>query len=260
VFAWLDGSQNIPSLDYLASIPISFPLIGLTQLVQYLASCRVLKRTPGQLRNLLAGATGHSQGIVSAAVASASATFEDFTENCKRAVKWLFFSGLRGQEAFPTVDVSPDIVNNSLEGGEGVPSPMLSVTGLLVDELIVHIKKTNQHLHDNSKIQISLNNGPRAFVVTGPPKALFGLVVNLRKVRASPGLDQSKVPFSKRKAVFSVRFLVVGVPYHHSAFLSDAVDKVCKIDLKGDDLFSKGSMSIPVFNTEDGELNLSVCV
>jgi fatty acid synthase subunit alpha len=253
VISWLKDTQSTPSLEYLASIPISFPLIGLTQLVQYLVSCRVLRRTPGQLREILGGATGHSQGIVSAVVASASTTFEEFTENAKRAVKWLFYCGLRGQEAFPVLDVSPNIVKDAEEGGEGVPSPMLSVTGLLADELTVHIKKTNQHLPDNSQLQISLNNGPRAFVVTGPPKALFGLVVNLRKIRASNGLDQSKIPFSKRKAVFSVRFLVVGVPYHHAAFLSEAVGKVCQLDLQGVELFSKEELKIPVFNTEDGK-------
>jgi fatty acid synthase subunit alpha, fungi type len=253
VIGWLEDPQATPSLNYLASIPISFPLIGLTQLVQYLASCRILNCTPGQMREHLAGATGHSQGIVSAVVASASCIFEEYVENSKCAVKWLFYSGLRGQEAFPTLDVSPNIVKDSLEGGEGTPSPMLSVTGLLQEELAIYINKTNQYLSDNSKLQVSLHNGPRAFVVTGPPKALFGLVVNLRKIRAPPGLDQSKVPFSKRKAVFSVRFLVVGVPYHHSAFLSEAISKVCEIDLGGIDLFSKEAMAIPVFNTEDGE-------
>ena len=71
------------------------------------------------------------------------------------------------------------------------------------------------------------------------------------------------MPFSKKKAVFSIRFLVVGVPYHHSTFLSEAVTKVCQIDLEDVDLFAKESMVIPVFNTEDGayssKLPLAIC-
>ena len=41
ILAWLDGSAPRPSIEYLASILISFPLIGLTQLAQYLVSMRV---------------------------------------------------------------------------------------------------------------------------------------------------------------------------------------------------------------------------
>lgn len=256
VAAWLDGSIQEPSVDYLASIPISFPLIGMTQLVQYLVSCRVLDNTPGEMRKRLAGATGHSQGIVSAVVASTSSSFEEYIENSKGAIRWLYYCGLRGQEAFPTLDVNPDIVKDSIEGGEGTPSPMLSVTGLLEGELKTHINKTNKHVADNSKLQISLYNGPRAFVVTGPPKTLYGLVVNLRKIKAPPGLNQSKTPFSKRKAVFSTRFLVVGVPYHHRNFMSTAVTKVCEDDLQEEDLFARDAMTIPVFNTEDGKQEL----
>ena len=43
ILTWLDGSAPRPSIEYLTSIPISFPLIGLTQLAQYLVSmCIVL--------------------------------------------------------------------------------------------------------------------------------------------------------------------------------------------------------------------------
>jgi hypothetical protein len=57
--------------------------------------------------------------------------------------------------------------------------------------------------------------------------ALFGLVTSLRKVRAQSGprLDQSKTPFSQRKPVFSIKFLLVGVPYH-SEYLDGVTDTV----------------------------------
>ena len=85
---------------------------------------------------------------------------------------------------------------------------MLSVTGLSLKDLEAHVVSTNEHLVNGSKLQVSLHNGPKAFVVTGPSKALFGLVTSLRKVKASSGLDQSKVPFSQRKPVFSSRILL----------------------------------------------------
>jgi fatty acid synthase subunit beta len=251
VASWLSGAVERPNITYLASIPVSFPLIGLTQLVQYLVSCHVLNLTPGEFRRNLAGATGHSQGIVSAVVVAASSTFEEFIENTRLALKWLFFSGLRGQQAFPVTALEPGIVQDSLQGGEGPPSPMLSVTGLSLKELESHVVGTNEHLPRTSRLQVSLHNGPKAFVVTGPPKSLYGLVTSLRKVKASSGLDQSKVPFSQRKPVFSTRFLVVGVPYH-SDYIAGATEKVVEEDLDGDELWDAEELEIPVYNTEDG--------
>lgn len=252
VVSWLSGAAPAPPLSYLASVPVSFPLIGLTQLVQYLIVCHIAGLLPGELRERMAGATGHSQGIVSAVAIASSTSFDSFTENAKKALKWLIYSGLRGQQAFPVVSLEPSIVQDSIEGGEGSPTPMLSVTGLSLKELEPHIKQTNTHLADNSQLFVSLHNGPRAFVVTGPAKALYGLVTNLRKVRAPSGLDQSKIPFSQRKQVFSIRFLVVGVPYH-SDYLVGLADKVLSEDLKGEELWTSDELAIPVYNTEDGE-------
>ncbi len=252
VFSWLSGTTPRPSVSYLASVPVSFPLIGLTQLVQYLIVCHVANLTPGELRSRITGATGHSQGIVSAVAIAASATFEEFVENSQKALRWLFYSGLRGQQAFPVTSLEPSIVLDSIEGGEGIPSPMLSVTGLSLNELQLHISKTNKHLPETSQLFVSLHNGPKAHVITGPSKALFGLVTSLRKVKAPAGADQSKVPFSQRKPVFSTRFLVVGVPYH-SEYLIDATEKLVEEDLEGEELWKATDLKIPAYNTETGE-------
>lgn len=251
VASWLDGSDSVPPVEYLASIPVSFPLIGLTQLVQYLAACRSSNLTPGEMGKLLKGATGHSQGIVSAVAIAASECLDTFTENTTKALKWLFYCGLRGQEAFPVLAIDPQLVRDSVDGGEGVPSPMLGVTGLALDILEKHINNTNKHLATNSRMAISLYNGPKAFVVTGPARSLYGLMTSLRKIRAATGLDQSKIPFSQRKAVFSVRFLTVGVPYH-SQYLEGVTDKVTEVDLEDVDLWEPEDLHIPVYNTEDG--------
>jgi fatty acid synthase subunit alpha len=251
VLSWLNGTPR-PTVAYLASVPISFPLIGLTQLVQYLVVCKVAGLTPGELRSRIAGATGHSQGIVSAVVIATSTSFRSFTDNAKKALRWLFYSGLCGQDAFPVVSLEPSIIQDAVEGGEGTPSPMLSVAGLSLKELEPHIKQTNSHLPDNARVQVSLHNGPRTFVITGPARSLYGLVTNLRKVRAPNGLDQSKIPFSQRKPVFSVRFLVVGVPYH-SGYLSGATEKL--VEVLGEELWEAGDLKIPVFHTEDGNVS-----
>ena len=251
VSAWLAGSSPRPPVSYLASVPISLPLIGMTQLIQYLVACRVANLTPGEMLSLFKGATGHSQGIVSAVCIAASTSFESFTENALKALKWLFFCGLRGQESFPVLAIEPSIVKDAVDGGEGVPSPMLAVTGLPLVTLQKHIQTTNKHLPSNSQLFVSLHNGPKAFVVTGPARALFGLVTSLRLVRAPSGLDQTKIPFSQRKPVFSIRYLVVGVPYH-SDYLAGATDRVFDIDLEKEELWTAKDLAIPVYHTETG--------
>ena len=252
VSSWLSGSTPRPPVSYLASVAVSFPTIGLTQLTQYLVAFKVAGLTPGEMLEHFSGATGHSQGIVSAAAISASSTYEQFVSNSKKALKWLFLAGARAQAAFPVVSLEPSIIADSVEGGEGVPSPMLTVVGLNLKDLERHVAATNKYLPDNSKLCISLHNSIKAFVITGPSRALHGLVTALRKVRAPSGLDQSKIPFSKRKPVFHVRFLLVDVPFH-SPYLADAVDVLLNEDLKGEELWESDELQIPVYHTADGE-------
>jgi fatty acid synthase subunit beta len=227
-------------------------LIGVTQLTQYVVSCRVSDLTPGEMRTLFKGATGHSQGVVSAVAVAASESWETLQANICKAVMLLFYIGLRGQEAFPLLSLEPHIVADSVENNEGVPTPMLSVNGLSLKQLEGHIKKVNLHLPPNSQVGISLYNAATMHVVTGPAKALYGLATALRKVMAPAGLDQSKTPFSKRKAVFTMRFLPVNVPYH-SPYLVGATEKLVQQDLKEEELFSTSDLTMPIFHTETGE-------
>ncbi|THH15787.1 hypothetical protein EW146_g4747 [Bondarzewia mesenterica] len=251
VIAWLKGTAPVPPVSYLASVPVSFPLICLTQLTQFLTASRVSGLSPAEFSSRMAGATGHSQGLVTALCISASADDASYLENALKGLRWSFFAALRSQQAFPVLALEPSIVEDAVESGEGSPTPMLSVVGLQLKDLEAHVAKTNKHLPENSKLCISLHNGTKAFVITGPPRALYGLVTSLRKVRAPSGLDQSKVPFSQRKPVFFVRFLVVGVPYH-SEYLRSATEKVYETDLNGEELWTPEQLRIPVYHTEDG--------
>ena len=179
VVSWLSGATARPAVSYLASVPISLPLIGLTQLVQYLVVFHVAGLTPCELRSRLSGAMGHSQGIVSAALPSS-------------------LQHRAPLKSFPTTPT-------------------------------------------------------KTFIVTGPPKALFSLVASLRKVRAQSGLqvDQSKTPFSQQKPIFSVRFLLVGAPYH-SEYLDGVTDTVAEEDLEDEELWDAKDLKIPVTDTNDG--------
>jgi len=73
----------------------------------------------------------------------------------------------------------------------------------------------------------------------------------LQKIHAPTGADQSKIPYSQRKIVFSMRFLAVNVPYH-SNYLQGVMEKVFEIDLGSKELWTPEELAIPDFHTEDG--------
>ena len=85
-----------PLVAYLASVPVSFPLIGLTQFTQYLVAVLVSGLSPAELSACFSGASGHSQGLVTAIAISSSKDDASFLENAQKALKSLVFAGLRG--------------------------------------------------------------------------------------------------------------------------------------------------------------------
>jgi fatty acid synthase subunit beta len=148
--------------------------------------------------------------------------------------------------------LNPTVVLDSTTNSEGNPTPMLAVTGLRECQLLKHLEATNAHLADERKIEITLHNGPRSFVCTGPPQSLYGLNLSLRKLKASTGLNQSRVPFSQRKIKFSSRFLPITAPFH-SAYLKPAVPMILNDAVKNSCGFNAKDLKIPVHATDSGK-------
>ena len=114
---------------------------------------------------------------------------------------------------------------------------MLSVRDLLQAQVQHHVDITNTYLPEDRQIHISLINGSRNVVVTGPPQSLYGLNLSLRKVKAPTGLDQNRVPFTERKVRFTNRFLPISAPFH-SPYLESAT-VIILANLKGIKAFSR---------------------
>ena len=93
VISWL-GVTLHPPVAYFASVPVSFPLISLSQFSQYLVAARVSGPSPTELSAHFTGTSGHSQGLVTAIAISSSKDDVSFLENAQKALKWLFFAGL----------------------------------------------------------------------------------------------------------------------------------------------------------------------
>ena len=249
VMRWLHHKDTQPDTDYLVSAPVSLPLIGLVQLAHYAVTCKAMGQTPGDIRQRFLGTTGHSQGIVTAAAIAAADSWESYDSLAKKALTMLFWIGSRSQQAYPRTSLAPSILQDSIDNGEGSPTPMLSVRDLSRFALQEHIDTTNHHLPRDRHIAISLSNSARNFVVTGPPISLYGLNLRLRKVKAPTGLDQTRIPFTERKSRFVNRFLPITSPFH-STYLAEAYKQIME-GLKGIEISVK-DLGIPVFNTATG--------
>lgn len=250
VMNWLQNPDSTPDVDYLVSAPVSFPLIGLVQMAHYEVTCKALGIHPGTLRDRTSGTTGHSQGVVMAAATAAADTWETWPGIVKSALTILFWIGARSQQTFPRTSMAPTVLQDSIDNSEGTPTPMLSIRDLSQAEVQKHIDATNKYLPADRHISISLINSPRNMVVTGPPMSLYGLNLQLRKVKAPTGLDQNRVPHTQRKVRFVNRFLPITAPFH-SKYLAEAtalIDedlKDVKIDVK--------QLGIPVYDTNTGK-------
>jgi fatty acid synthase subunit beta, fungi type len=250
IMSWLQNPEATPDIDYLVSAPVSFPLIGLVQLAHYEVTCKVMGIHPGVLRERIRGSTGHSQGVVLAAVTSAADSWDTFAEIAKAALTILFWIGARSQQTFPRTSMTPGMLRDSIEHGEGTPTPMLSIRDLSQAEVQKHIDATNQYLPADRHIAISLINSPRNLVVTGPPISLYGLNLQLRKVRAATGVDQTRIPYTERKVRFVNRFLPITAPFH-SKYLAEATALIDE-DLKNIHI-DVSALGNPVFDTNTGK-------
>lgn len=251
VMAWLKNPDATPDIDYLIYAPVSVPIIGIIQLAHFATTARVLGKTPGEIRNYFSGATGHSQGLVSAATVASSSSWESFYEESLKAMTILFYIGVYAQRQYPNTSLPPSLLEDSIAEGEGKPYPMLSVRDLTRPQLESFIETTNKHLPKEKHISISLVNGARNMVVTGPPQSLYGLNLTLRKAKAPSGLNQGRIPHSERKLRISNKFLPVTSPFH-SHLLNGATELVVKELAAAGISYKASDMKIPVFDTYDG--------
>ena len=64
------------------------------------------------------------------------------------------------------------------------------------------------------------------------------------------GLTRARCHSLSENLFFSIRFLLIGVPYH-SEYLDGVADTV-EEDLEDEELWEVNDLKIPVYNTEDG--------
>ncbi|KAI1363876.1 fatty acid synthase beta subunit [Xylaria arbuscula] len=251
VMRWLDIPSTQPDLDYLNTAPVSFPIIGLAQLANVVVVCNALGVHPGQFREYLAGVTGHSQGIVTAAVIAASTDWESFMLHAKHALTVLFFIGLRSQQAYTRPSIPLEVMEDTEKHREGAPTSALCVRGLARVDVQRYVETANKHLSADEQIAVALINSPRNIVMTGPPMSLYGLCRLLRKDQAPTDLDDTRIRFSQRKRRFVKHFLPITAPFH-SSYLEEAARQLEHEDLKSIEI-SSAKLGIPIYSTCTGQ-------
>ena len=245
---WLQDAETLPDQDTLAAAAFSFPIIGLISLARFHVTCRILNKSPGDLRSCFRGITGHSQGIVIAAAIAESDSWKSFYENAKIAVEILFWIGFECEQVAPRCSLSAAAIADSLDHGEGRPTSMLSVRNLSRSQLEAVVEKFNRSLDAEEKVYIGLANARDCFVVAGPAKTLYGLNLYLRDIGADQSQDQSRIPFSRRKPVIDHQFLPINAPFH-SPHLEEAAEKI--MFHVADKIFVKSEKTTPVYHTKN---------
>ncbi|KAI9744714.1 MAG: hypothetical protein M1818_001639 [Claussenomyces sp. TS43310] len=247
---WLSSPESAPDQGLLATAPISFPLIGLLSLSHYCIACKVLRKSPGEVRDVLHGVTGHSQGIVAAAVVARSSSWKTFLDSARLAIEILFWVGYESHHATPISSLSAATIKDSEEAGEGMPSSMLSIRGLGYDLVENIVGVVNSDVDARDRVHVALLNSLHNVVVAGPPKTLRGLNLHIRKLKAGEGLEQSRVPYNKRKPVIYHRFLPVSAAFH-TPYLESAARRVL-VMLKSRS-FTGNDLAIPVYHSNTAD-------
>ncbi|PWY73494.1 fatty acid synthase subunit beta [Aspergillus eucalypticola CBS 122712] len=246
VQAWLAAPDTRPPIDYLTTAAVSLPLIAVSQLVQYAVACINLGVTPGEMRQYLYGASGHSQGVVVAAFLAAVTTWDSFYTAARQVIEVLFWIGTRCQQTTSTM-----CPNSGLERSPS--SYMLSIKGIPQTTLQRQIDQINAQLPAQQAVHLALVNGPQQFVVAGLQPSLQALerILQLGKNgSSSANTNSSRIPFRQRAPIISTRFLPIGAPFH-SPYLQKTEDLLLQdlapFTLRGADL------AFPVYHTETAE-------
>ncbi|KAL8921407.1 MAG: hypothetical protein Q9208_005733 [Pyrenodesmia sp. 3 TL-2023] len=247
---WLQDAGAAPNAAYVASAPVSFPIIGLLSLCHYCIACGTMRMRPGEMRRRLRGVTGHSQGIIVAAVIARSDSWDEFYYHAQLAIELLFWIGFESHHETPGCNLPAVAIKDCMEAGEGQPTPMLKIQGLDRSMVSRLIDDANIHLPASDRVHLALVNSRDNMVVAGPTRSLRGLCLHLRKIKAEDQLDQSRVPFSERKPVIKSQFLPISGAFH-SPILKDVCSRI--LPHFASRAINSGDLSIPLYHTGTGE-------
>ncbi|CAH0517169.1 unnamed protein product [Peronospora belbahrii] len=252
VHSWLQSLEiGVAPADLaLDRVFFSMPLLVLTQCANYLNFLEIAGVTHESVVKRSTTAVGHSQGVVSAVVFSVAKTAEEFVEIGISVLRYMFWQGLRAQEAYQELLMQHKQGDKKIENA----GPMLAVRGLKKEHVLKAIKATSRRTK-TPDLQLSLINAPDMMNVTGFPTTLVLLKQALEGMFAEPNASQTRTPHSQRKPTGSLSFLPLSAPFHTS-LLTDAKPKLVQ-DVQRVKCAIKGSqLQVPIYATNTEAVNL----
>ena len=163
---WLKDEEKTPPFSYLLSSPISYPLIFMTQVANYLA---LLKNglTQRELCRQFIGTTGFSTGIIAALLSALNLDDSKWLERALACQAFFVRAGARVQECTCRQEVQINLAANE-------PSCMARIEGLSLSSL-----ETNLARNNNGVPALAYNLDDERFVISAMPKELEDFRKNL---------------------------------------------------------------------------------
>ncbi|KAJ2749146.1 hypothetical protein GGI19_005806, partial [Coemansia pectinata] len=219
VLHWLTTANAMPDKQYLLSIPVCLPLVGLIQLMHVMVLYKTLGISPGDLVRRFKVAVGHSQGIGIAAAFSTLTDEQSFYSVSERILGIHLLAGAFPQIKFPCYKA----LTTSTEDSK--PRPMVSVQGIIKPVLEKLIAKFNSRQPSPTEHAfLAVVNTVDQFILASELSAAVKFVAFLRSESADPDKDQSRIPYPKRKPVIAVQYTTITAPYH-CPLLQSAADE-----------------------------------
>lgn len=237
--SWIENPETAPSDDYQIRGSVSVAMIFITQAANY--HLMTLKGFPvDKFTAATAGVTGHSQGIIGAALAAVAKEGKDFYTTFAEFLLFTFYLGYRAQEKYSIFEVEKSILDGNAEIGDKNPAPMVAVIGYSKDELESRVDAANKDLSltGQDKLNISLYNTPDSMIISAKPSSLFAF----RK--------KYKSEMDERKAKFV--YLRTTAPFH-CPFMEGTWEKF-EVDLKTKVQFpyTVADLKLPLYSIFDG--------
>ncbi|KAJ1769664.1 fatty acid synthase alpha subunit Lsd1 [Coemansia sp. RSA 1843] len=251
VLSWITNSDDaLPNTEYLLSVPVSIPVVGLTQLMQVVVLYKTLGITPGELAKSFKEFAGHSQGISTATALSMATDESSFYGIAKRVLGLLMITGV-----FPQLDYPFSIEMPGLAATDGTvqrPTSMVCVLKLTQEQLQRVIDQHNKQQREAAMyVYISLVNGAHFFVVSGVTSSVAQLVRRLGTTYDAKGTDQSRTNFSQRKPRVVTSYISINAPYH-CRLLAHAAERAQKYAARKGWQLDAGEMRRAVRANDDG--------
>lgn len=237
--SWIENPDSAPSDDYQIRGSVSVAMIFITQAANY--HLMTLKGFPvDELTAATAGVTGHSQGIIAAALASVAKDGKDFYKTFADFLSFTFYLGYRAQEKYSIFEVEKAVLEGNAEIGDKNPAPMVAVIGYSKEELESRVSAANNDLSltEQDKLNISLYNTPDSMIISAKPSSLLAF----RK--------KYKAEMDERKAKFV--YLRTTAPFH-CPFMEGTWEKF-EVDLKTKIHFpyTVADLKLPLYSIYDG--------